>query len=161
MDLELRPRGLEEVKIYFEKAADPEIAAMLPRGADTLEEAVEKYRESQKPGASSFGRVVMADGRYVGDVWCCGMEKGGDPEAMLSFCVFEKSLWGKGVATKAVGLFLEEVRERFGLKTVGAFCYQRNRASQRVLEKNGFQLTETFVEDGVTSCYLVKSGRQF
>lgn len=39
MRLELRPRGLDEVKIYFEKASNPEIAAMLPRGADSLEEA--------------------------------------------------------------------------------------------------------------------------
>ncbi len=38
MQIELRPRGLAEVKIYFEKAADPEIAVMLPRGSDSLEE---------------------------------------------------------------------------------------------------------------------------
>ncbi len=156
MQIELRPRGLAEVKIYFEKAADPEIAVMLPRGSDSLEEAFEKYWESQKPGASSYGRTIVADGQYVGDVWCYGMEKGGDPEMMVSFCVFEKSLWGKGIATKAAGLFLGEVREKFGLETAGAFCFLRNRASLRVLEKNGFALKETFVEDGVESCYLLK-----
>lgn len=156
MQIELRPRGLAEAKLYFEKTDDPEISAMLPRGADSLEEAVAKYQESQKPGASSYGRTIAADGRYVGDVWCYGMEKGGDPEMMLSFCVFEKTLWGKGVATKAVELFLKEVEEKFGLETAGAFCYLRNRASLRVLEKNGFAVKETFVEDGVTSCYLLR-----
>ena len=62
-------------------------------------------------------------------------------------------LWGKGAATTAVKLFLEEVVSRYGLKSVGAFVYADNLASIRMLEKNGFTLEEEFVEDGVASRY--------
>jgi len=75
---------------------------------------------------------------------------------MLSYCIFEKSYWRKGIATEALALFLEEIVPRFSLKTVGAFAYCSNAASARVLEKNGFIKLEEFTEDGVLSAYYQK-----
>lgn len=73
---------------------------------------------------------------------------------MLSYCIFDKVLWGKGAATEAVGLFLQQAVERFSLRSVGAFTFADNKASIRVLEKNGFAVQESFVEDGRESVYL-------
>ena len=73
---------------------------------------------------------------------------------MVSYCVFEKSFWGLGIATEALRCFLRETAERFGVRTVGAFTFAENRASLAVLAKNGFQEQERFVEDGVESVYL-------
>ena len=67
--------------------------------------------------------------------------------------MFEPELWGKGIVTEAVRLFLKEVRDRFGLETIGAFSYEENIASIRVLEKNGFVLAEVLTEEGVISRY--------
>lgn len=153
MNIELRPRGIQEVTTYFHKSADPEICRMLPRTVTTLEQALENYQASRLPGAASFGRSIYADRQHIGDVWCCCMEPGGQPEAMVSFCIFEKNCWGKGIATQAAALFLEEVRAQFSLTVFGAFCYAANAASRRVLEKNSFVLVESFTEDGVESCY--------
>lgn len=89
-----------------------------------------------------------------GDVWCYCIDKAEEPNAMLSYCVFETSCWGRGIASEAVALFLAEVRERYDLRTVGAFTYADNEASIRVLEKNGFSLTEDFFEDGKWSKYF-------
>ena len=85
------------------------------------------------------------------------MDLAGDPQAMVSYCVFEQALWGRGIAAEALRLFLEEIRERFGLERIGAFTFASNAGSIRVLEKNGFQLQESFVEDGVESGYYLRA----
>lgn len=157
MKITLGERTEDTAAVYFRRAQSPAIRRMLPQRAATLEEALADFRETQKPGAKSFGRTVYADGQYVGDVWCYAMDPSGDPQAMVSYCVFEQALWGRGVASEALGLFLEEIRERFGLERIGAFTFTANQGSVRVLEKNGFRLAETLVEDGTASGYYTKS----
>lgn len=153
MNITLRDRTVETVAIYFERAQQPEIKQMIPQKATTVEEALADFEKTKLPGATSYGRTIYADGHYIGDVWIYGIDVDDKPDAMLSYCVFEKELWGKGAATAGVRLFLKEVRDRYGLKTVGAFTYAANAASIRVLEKNGFSLVESFSEDGILSRY--------
>lgn len=156
MDIELRSRQMEEVRIYFEKTEDDEINEMLPRSVMSIEQAIENYNKSLLPDASSFGKTIYLDGKYIGDVWCYCIDKNDTPEAMLSYCIFEKTLWGQGIATESVAKFLNEIKQKYDLKSVGAFCFSKNAASLRVLEKNGFVLMETFIENGIQSCYLEK-----
>ena len=156
MSVKLGQRTEETVAVYFERAQSAAIRAVLPQRARTLEEALADYRRTLEPGASSFGRTILADGQYVGDVWCYCMDRSGDPQAMVSYCVFETALWGHGIAARALGLFLAELRERFGLERVGAFTFSENAASIRVLEKNGFHREESFTEDGVESGYYLR-----
>lgn len=146
-------RTAETAAIYFEKTSNEAIRKVLPQKARTVEEAVADFRASQLPGASSFGRTVLADGQYVGDVWCYGIDPAGTPNAMVSYCIFERSLWGQGVASRALNMFLLEIAGKYDLKTVGAFTFSGNLPSIRVLEKNRFQLVEEFVEDSVSSRY--------
>lgn len=153
MKVTLRERTAETVSVYFTKAQQPEIKQMLPQKATTVEEALADFAKTQLPGATSYGRTIYADGRYIGDVWIYGIDLSDTPNAMLSYCVFEPELWGKGAATEAVQLFLGEVQEKFGLRTIGAFTYAANAASVRVLEKTGFALVEAFSEGGVLSQY--------
>lgn len=154
MKIELRERTAGHVRVYFERTQDEQIERMLPRSVESLEQALANFEATQLPGAASFGRTIYADGRYVGDVWCYCIDCEQSPNAMLSYCIFDKALWGKGAATEAVGLFLQQVRERFSLRSVGAFTFADNKASIRVLEKNGFAVQESFVEDGRKSVYL-------
>ena len=154
MRVELGTRTAETVAVYFERAQQDIIRRTLPQKAQTLEEALRDYEDTLRPDAESFGRTILADGAYVGDVWCYCIDKAEEPNAMLSYCVFETSCWGRGIASEAVALFLAEVRERYDLRTVGAFTYADNEASIRVLEKNGFSLTEDFFEDGKWSKYF-------
>lgn len=153
MTVTLDERTAKTVAVYFERTRSPAIQKTLPQKAQTVEEALADFRKTQEPGAASFGRTIYADGRYVGDVWCYCMDQSGDPQAMVSYCVFEKELWGRGVASEALRLFLKDVRERFGLERVGAFTFADNPGSIRVLEKNGFRLMESFTEDGAASQY--------
>lgn len=154
MEICLGERTAETVRLYFEKAQRPEIRAVLPQKAKTVEEALEDFRKTLLPGATSYGRTIWADGRYIGDVWCYCIDPKEEPNAMLSYCIFEEAYWSRGIATRAVALFLGEMREKFGCKTVGAFAFSDNAASVRVLEKNGFAVAEEFEEDGRLSKYL-------
>ncbi len=153
----LDKRTEETVRLYFEKTRQPFIRAVLPQKARSVEEALDDYRKTLLPTATSYGRIIRADGVYVGDVWCYCIDKQETPNAMLSYCVFDPACWRKGIATQAVGLFLAEMRQRYGIQTVGAFTFADNSASRRVLEKSGFSLLESFVEDGRASHYYQRS----
>ena len=153
----LGDRTEETVRIYFEQAQKTAIKAMLPQKATTVEEAIADYHETLLPTATSYGKTILADGKYVGDIWCYCIDKTDTPNAMLSYCVFDKSSWNKGIATDASLLFLEEIKEKFNLESIGAFTYSDNLASIKVLEKVGFDLVESFEEDGRESKYFQRN----
>lgn len=157
MEICLKDRTEAHVRTYFARTRDPEIQSMLHQTAQTAEQAVADFHKTQLPGATSFGRTVYADGVYVGDIWCYCIDPADEPNAMISYCIFEKSLWGKGIATEAMRQFLAEITSRFGLKTAGAFAWTANAASLRVMAKNGFVQVETFVEDGTEAVYCQKN----
>lgn len=127
----------------------------VPKRLPTEEEALADFEKTVLPGSTSYGHTIYVDGKYIGDVWCYCISPD-EPNAMVSCCIFEKAYWGKGIATEALGVFLAEIVEKFGLKSIGAFTYSANTASIKVLLKNGFIDAETFVEDGVESKYFQK-----
>ncbi len=153
MDISLAVRTTEHVSIYWNKTQDDEIKTMLPSSAESEEKALAMYEESLKSDAKSYGKVILADGTYVGDIWCYCIDETEEKSAMLSYCIFEKTLWNKGIASEAVKLFLKEVFDRYKIDKIGAFTYAFNTASIRVLEKVGFTLIDKWEEDGVMSHY--------
>ena len=156
MNISLGQRTEETVRIYFEQTRNPAIRRTLPQRAQTLAEALADFRRTLEPGCRSYGRTIWADGQYVGDVWCYGMDADGEPQAMVSYCVWQTDRWGRGAATAALGLFLEEIRAQFGITRVGAFTFAANTGSVRVLERNGFRLAETVEENGAVSGYYTR-----
>ena len=154
MNITLGTRTAETVRIYFEKSQNPGIRKILPQKAQSVEEALADYEETLLPGATSYGRTILADGRYVGDVWCYCIDPENEPNCMVSFCLFQPEYRSKGITTAALSQFLKEISLRYNVKTVGAFTYAHNYASLKVLEKAGFSVMEEFEEDGVLSKYL-------
>ena len=154
MKITLGIRTVETAVLYFEKTNCEIFRKVLPQKAKTREEAVADFYASQRPGAASFGQTIYADERHIGDIWCYCIDYSGPVNAMVSYCVFEPTFWGKGVATQALRLFLPEITQRYGLDVIGAFTYADNLPSIRVLEKTGFRLLENFTEDGIASCYF-------
>ena len=154
--VDLRERTEHHVRIYFERTQDPEIQALIPQNAKTVEDAISLYEKTLLPGATSFGRTIYWNNQYVGDIWCYCINHEEEPNAMISYCLFEKSLWNKGIATEATRQFLEEIIHRFSLETVGAFTYCDNVPSIHVLKKNGFRKVESFAENGRLSAYFQK-----
>lgn len=81
MQVELRERTEENVRIYFERTRDPEIQARIPQCSQTVEQALEDYRRSLAPGADSYGRTVWAPVR---------------PETGGGFCLCRQPRLGAG-----------------------------------------------------------------
>jgi RimJ/RimL family protein N-acetyltransferase len=75
--------------------------------------------------------IVVAD-QVVGMVGMTGVEE----PVEIGYWV-GRPFWGRGFATAAVGLVLEEARRR-GIRRLAAHIFPDNLASARVLEKNGF-----------------------
>ncbi len=157
MKMELRERTETHVRIYFEKVQDTEIRRLLPQSAQTLEQALENYGKTLQPGSTSYGRTIYVNGEYVGDIWCYCIDRHDQPNAMLSYCIFEKKYWGQGVGTAALQAFLMEITPRFQLCSIGAFTYSDNLPSVRVLVNNGFAEVEEFSENGILSKYFEKN----
>ncbi len=53
---------------------------------------------------------------------------------------FHPPVWGQGLATELVRASVEIADNALNLPMVSAFAHRENIGSQRVLEKNGFQL---------------------
>lgn len=157
MNISLGDRSAETVKTYFRAADCDIIRKYLPQKAKTVEEALEDYEKTLLPDAKSYGRIISADGKYIGDVWCYCIDFEETPNAMISYCIFDVDYWGKGIMTKALELFIDEIVSRYGFKTLGAFTYMENSASIKVLERCGFELKEEFSEDGAISGYFQRS----
>lgn len=155
MLIELRDRTADTVITYFWATRDPEVRKYLPQKATTESEALADFEKTQQPRATSYGRTIYVGGNYIGDIWCYCIQQD-EPNAMVSYCIFDTGYWCKGIATEALRIFLAEIVAKFGLKSVGAFTYSANESSIKVLLKNGFADVETFVEDGVESKYFQK-----
>lgn len=149
----LRERKREHVAEYFHKTRDRQIQSMIPGGAKSAEDALAMYEESLKKDAASYGKTIYCEDEYIGDIWCYGLDMKNEPNAMLSYCIFEKEYWNKGIATVAVSLFMKELATKFGLKRIGAFLYADNAGSRRVLEKNGFVPGAEQVQEERASLY--------
>jgi ribosomal-protein-alanine N-acetyltransferase len=95
--------------------------------------------KEQERGESLFYLVKDEKGGILGRVNLVGVGRQGRC-ATLGYRVGEIH-GGKGIAAKAVELLLDEL-PKLGVNSVEAKTAQDNSASQRVLEKNGFEMIE-------------------
>lgn len=154
MDIMLKTRTKEHVVTFWERTQDEELKRLFPFSAKSLEEALILFEESLKEDAVSYGKVIYFKGRYVGDIWCYGIDENEEKMSMLSIVIFEKEMWGKGIATEALEAFIKEVFNKFNIEKIGAFTYSHNYGSIGLLGKVGFEKIDTFVEDGIESKYF-------
>jgi RimJ/RimL family protein N-acetyltransferase len=88
-------------------------------------------------GFAPWTALLREDGRVAG--WG-GLNR--DPKAthygVEVAYFFDRRCWGRGLATELVQESLAHAFEDLALPEVGAFVRPENRASVRVLEKNGF-----------------------
>ncbi|ERI92751.1 acetyltransferase, GNAT family [Clostridiales bacterium oral taxon 876 str. F0540] len=149
----MKTRTLEHVKIFWEKTQDQEIERMFPFNKGTLNDAIKLYEESLKPDAKSFGKIIDVDNKYIGDVWCYGIDEDTEKQAFVSIIIFDKPYWGKGIGKDALEQFSKLVFERYTVSKLCAFTYKHNKRSIATLESLGFKKLEEFEENGITSCY--------
>lgn len=154
MDMILKRRTKEHVMTFWYKTQDEEIKRLFPFNIESLDKALILFGESLKKDALSYGKVIYFEGNYIGDIWCYSIDEINEKMAMLSVIIFEKTLWGKGIATEATKTFIKEVFNKYNIEKIGAFTYSQNHGSIGLLRKVGFSQIETFIEDGIESRYF-------
>lgn len=127
----LRPVLPADLEVFFEQQLDPQANYMAGFTAkDPADRAAFMAHWGKilaDPGITI--RTILFDGQVAGSVACHSWF--GDPE--ISYWL-GKSFWGRGIASAAVTEFLQIYPER----PLFARAVADNRASLRVLEKNGF-----------------------
>jgi RimJ/RimL family protein N-acetyltransferase len=121
-----------DLPILFEQQIDPEatsMAAFPSRDKDAFTEHWARIRRDE----SAMIKVILYDGQVAGYLLSFILSGERDVGYWLG-----KEYWGKGIATKALALFLEHVKAR----PLYAHVAKHNIASRRVLEKCGFKVTD-------------------
>lgn|SRR5690606_7317928 len=125
----LRPVEDRDLEVFFEHQADPqaaEMAAFPARDRDQFAAHWAKVRADD----TNVVRTIVADGMVAGHIgsW---QENG---QQLLGYWV-GREWWGRGVATQALALFVDEV----SIRPLYAHVAVHNVGSIRVLEKCGFR----------------------
>ena len=118
--------------------ADTMISLPHPYPADGAERYLDEQRSLGEQGrGAAFAIVTKAENRFCGLVEVREIDRE-HAQAELSFWLTPK-LWGQGYMSEAVQAVLRFGFDELGLNRLYAYHMERNPASGRVLEKNGFQ----------------------
>ena len=132
----LRPVEEADFDVLFEFMRDPESLAMAAFTAEDPDdrEPFDAWLRRNLANPETTKRVIVGDGRVVGSIASFVIE--GDTE--ITYWV-DRSVWGQGVAGRAVGLLLEEV----AVRPLHARVASDNAGSLRVLTRAGFEVVGT------------------
>lgn len=123
----------------------------------SLHEQVDRWNIWERQGDDIY-RAILNDGEVVGLVTIRMQDGKHSIDGLLGYMLMPEYC-GKGIATQAVHLMLEETFQLREFHHVTALVYGPNVASSRVLEKNGFHLEgvqkEAVLCEGVPADYLV------
>jgi RimJ/RimL family protein N-acetyltransferase len=131
-DVSLRDLEAADVPILFAHQSDPEgcrMAAVHPRNRD----AFDAHWKNALRNPAIVAKVILNRGTLVGHISC--YNHGG--EECVGYWIAREH-WGRGIATRALSLLLEVVATR----PLRARVARENVASIRVLERNGFLITD-------------------
>jgi RimJ/RimL family protein N-acetyltransferase len=126
----LRPVAASDLPVFFEQQLNPaatEMAAFPARAR----EAFFAHWAKIMAGETNVVRTVLCDGQVAGNMQSFVL----DGQREVGYWIGRK-FWGQGIATAALRLFLQELKER----PLYAHVAKHNIASRRVLEKCGFRL---------------------
>lgn len=132
MDIQLRNVLDSDLPVFFEHQKDPEanqMAAFPSRDRQSFLGHWAKIQSDQ----SNILKTIIYDGKVAGNIVSFIMAGKREVGYWLG-----RQFWGKGIATRALRLFLEDIDTR-PLYGVAA---SHNLGSRRVLEKCGFRVLE-------------------
>ena len=142
----IRPLQLDDAASVHQYAADPLVSATTNIPVPYPENGGEMFVQqtiAAREKREGFPYAILADDEFVGVV---GLNRA-DFKGRSIQCDYAiaSTHWGRGITTRAVALALQVAFEELHMQVVHSSCLDRNAASKRVLEKNGFTETGRFV----------------
>ena len=146
MKVTIRPCKIEDAKTVQKYASDELVNlttnAPYPYpengGITFIKNAINNWEKRK-----GFLFAILVDDKMVGDV---GLNLA-DFEKQTIRCDYaiSSSYWGQGITTAAIKLAVSYAFNDLNMKLVISSCLDRNIASRRVLEKNGFMEKSSFI----------------
>ncbi|MBW1619087.1 GNAT family N-acetyltransferase [Empedobacter falsenii] len=149
----IRPITIDDLQDFFEMDSQPEVHEFLKaEPIQIIEETKEIIEDIQKQYEElGHGRLAVVEketGKMIG--WT-GFKYIIENESMNNKFDFidigyryRKEAWGKGYATEAAEACMDFYRKNMSHIKLNAITHVDNKASRNVLEKIGFEVTETF-----------------
>ena len=138
---------------YVSWLEDPEVNQYLEtRWSEQTLESVQSFVQSQLDSENSvlFAIILADDGRHIGNIKL-GPINEHHRHADVSYFIGDKTMWGKGIATKAINLVCRYGFSDMNLHRIEAGAYAKAIGSQRALEKNGFIKEAVFRQQVLTN----------
>lgn len=137
-DVTLRPIDDRDLDALFDQQRDPESVQMAAFTAKDPNdrEAFDAHMSKVRASPDGTLRAVIRGGRLVGSIASFVMD--GDTE--VTYWI-DRSVWGQGVASQALALFLDTVPAR----PLYARAASNNVGSLRVLQRAGFTIIGTAI----------------
>jgi len=130
LQVEIRDVIESDLEIFYVHQSDPEATAMAAFPARDRQAHFAHWAKIMAD-PSNMVKSILADGKVAGNLGSWN-----DSGKQLVGYWLGREFWGRGIATAALQLFLEEVQTR----PLYAHVARHNRASRRVLEKSGFRV---------------------
>jgi len=111
-----------------------------------------RAEQSQRISKEVCFAILNSTGKLIGAVSADSFEPGATHQAEIGYWL-ARPFWGHGIMTDAVRAYVDYAFRELGVVRLMAHTLVFNRASQRVLEKNGFQLEGRFRK------HLMKEGK--
>ena len=127
-DVRLRDVVEGDLPVFYEHQRDPE-ATRMAAFPSREREAFMAHWASILADESLIKMTILYDGQVAGNI--VSWEQAG--QRLVGYWI-GREYWGKGVATRALAAFVEQVKAR----PLFAYVAKHNAASMRVLEKCGF-----------------------
>lgn len=142
----LEPLDDGHVADLMRLAGDERVASMSHVAHPYEPHHAEAHLMAAKLGRKSGTRhdfAVLVENEFAGTVTLTIPS----PRSGFLFYWIGADFWGRGIASEAVRLVTQYARS-LRIQGLTAGLLVRNRASRRVLEKNGFRVAREFVNDG-------------
>jgi RimJ/RimL family protein N-acetyltransferase len=153
----LRELKQSDAEAFFAMDSNPKVHEYLwNKPVQTIEETIEVIEFVRKQylenGIGRFAITSKETNEFIG--WA-GLKYNTEPVNNktnfydIGYRLDEK-FWGKGIATEASFAWLKYAFETMNIKTIEAAAHSENIASNKILQKIEMQMTETYLEEGVS-----------
>lgn len=147
----LRELELSDFEDIHEYAQNGEVMQFQKWGPNTKAETIKYLQEAliqihHQPRLQYNFAIQMKKTKKV--IGSCGLfRKENDLQSVKIGYILNPLYWRKGLGTEAVKEMISYIRSDLGIIHISATCDTRNIASRELLEKLGFELIETIVND--------------
>jgi [ribosomal protein S5]-alanine N-acetyltransferase len=141
--------------------SDQEVMRYIGSRGGTPEQILERVRHRIESDHGALGWWLIetrADGVFHGLGGLLPMSEGNDVELAYRLA---RASWGRGIATEAANALVEQAFARAGLTRLVAVTFPENVASQRVLQKLGFEYDGMVDYKQFRVCHFVITAEQW